>query len=1244
MFQNNLLMAADAATSGGGADVVSVGNSALFDSANSESLTRAFGAPDSTTKGTFRTILGLAGGLGSYRVIFGAGTAGTDFMNIRLDASDNLQIIGYVSNTLIINKITSMRFRDVLSFYDIVCRFDSTNATASSRFILEVNGVTITDFSTDTGLTLNSRIWLAENLTSRIGRHGGTDLHYGNFYLAETSWLDNNLEPASSFGEFDTTGLYWTPKSSTVIKALTFGTNGFYLDNTTNAETDASGEGNNFTNNNTVVTSTNTPTRLWPLFNPLGSGAGGTFSNGRTKVTYAPTGTNYSTFGFPGTGKFVAQCTVEDMASNGIGWICLNAEGGVQSSQFVLNQARWVGLTGGNWIGVEYVDYSFNVLGVIKTSAADDDVIQLEWDNGTMSFQINGTRYTPSDFTAPDTSKTWAFMSRCAGVGIELWDFGQGGFTPVDTSYSYLNTEILEADTTRTASDTNKYFQTTLYEGNGAGQRVGAFQPFDSTFTIAKSSLFHGAADEFLVRTNDEAQSNTKKFTYSTWIKRSATLDSDANALLSAGSGTSNGRTDLKFLAGSATGSSTYDELRFELYNSSLGWITRDTSIKLASQSEWYHVVLVYDAENSTAIDTLIIYINGVRQTLSSASAIPDNISLVNANGSVTRVGADASATEIVFKGYMANTAMCDGQAYAASDFGVTDTSTNRWVPKDITGLTFGTNGFLFQYQDSSALGDDTSGNTNDFANGSGVTQTTDSPTTNLATFDGNTSTVAPLSNGNRTVSSTGLNDNMNGISTLPLEGKVYFEFVPSTLAANSSAGVTTNNSNFDTYAGGDSTSWGWYLGGGDIYYGGSVSNALPATLSAGVIGCIALDMDAGSMWTGQVSGTTITWDNSGNPETGANPVIDGSIDTDQTWYVVISGRNSSVSTVYFASSDWTGATNRPASFKALTQDNMAGTDQFISAFSWIKNRDATDNHMLFDRVRGATKDLHSNTSDVEVTNTNTVQSFLEAGVQVGTDVQVNTANESYVLWNWMIENTGSGASNEDGSINTTSTLVDTTLGLSISTYTGTGANATFGHGLGVAPKFIIIKGLTNGELWQGFASGLGPTKATHLNNTSVSGANSVYWNNTAPTSTLVSLGSTGGNNGSTIPFVAYCFAPSQFISIGSYEGNGNANGAFIPTVNSLGVPIQPVWAITKSIDSTSNWDVYDKERLGYNPENAHLDANLTTVESTADNLDIVTGGLKMRIATDPNVAETYVYMAIGTPMIDTDGRIIAGR
>jgi hypothetical protein len=328
--------------------------------------------------------------------------------------------------------------------------------------------------------------------------------------------------------------------------------------------------------------------------------------------------------------------------------------------------------------------------------------------------------------------------------------------------------------------------------------------------------------------------------------------------------------------------------------------------------------------------------------------------------------------------------------------------------------------------------------------------------------------------------------------------------------------------------------------------------------------------------------------------------------------------------------------------FIAISQDNLAGTDQLISAFSWIKNRDATDSHMLFDRVRGATNDLHSNTTDIEVANPNTVQSFLEAGIQVGEDVQVNTVSESYVLWNWMVEATGTGSSNTTGSINTTSTLVDETLGLSISKYTGTGANATIGHGLGVAPGMIIIKNLGVTDAWAVYYGD--NTDYLVLNTTAATVDDATMWNDTTPSSTVFSIGSNHQVNASSENYIAYCFAPSQFISIGSYEGNGNVNGALVPTINSLGVPIQPVWAITKSIDSTSDWDMYDKERLGYNVENAHLVADNTTVESTADNLDIVTGGLKMRIATDPNVAESYIYMAIGTPMIDTDGRIIAGR
>ena len=170
----------------------------------------------------------------------------------------------------------------------------------------------------------------------------------------------------------------------------------------TNAQTDASGEGNNFTNTGSVALSTHTPTQLWPIFNSLSIGASSGVTDGNTKVTYGDAGANYSIISFPGTGKFVAQCTADDVVSNGIGWVALNADGGVSTSNaLVLNEARWIGLTGGNWIHSQYVDFVGGTnLGTVKTSASDGDILQLEWDNGTLTVQINGTRYTPSNWTA----------------------------------------------------------------------------------------------------------------------------------------------------------------------------------------------------------------------------------------------------------------------------------------------------------------------------------------------------------------------------------------------------------------------------------------------------------------------------------------------------------------------------------------------------------------------------------------------------------------------------------------------------------------------------------------------------------------------------------------------------------------------------------------------------------------------------------------------------------------------------
>jgi hypothetical protein len=307
---------------------------------------------------------------------------------------------------------------------------------------------------------------------------------------------------------------------------------------------------------------------------------------------------------------------------------------------------------------------------------------------------------------------------------------------------------------------------------------------------------------------------------------------------------------------------------------------------------------------------------------------------------------------------------------------------------------------------------------------------------------------------------------------------------------------------------------------------------------------------------------------------------------------------------------------------------------------------------MLFDRVRGATIDWHSNAAAAQATNANTVQKFLEAGVQVGNDVEVNTANESYVLWNWMMEATGTGSSNTEGTINTTSTLVDQTLGMSISTFTGAsvnGAGTTIGHGLDVAPEVIILKNLSyagsaavyHSGAWQSASA----PKVLYLNGTAAGSNDTNVWGTSGEvTPTTFTVGDWRGSNYAGELFVAYCFAPSQFISIGSYS---NATGTvFVPTLNSLGVPIQPVFFLAKTYSAgTSNWIILDNKREGYNVDNDPLYPNAIAVEATTDLADIVTGGIKARANADPFYT-TYssIYMAIGTPIIDVDGRIIAGR
>ena len=306
----------------------------------------------------------------------------------------------------------------------------------------------------------------------------------------------------------------------------------------------------------------------------------------------------------------------------------------------------------------------------------------------------------------------------------------------------------------------------------------------------------------------------------------------------------------------------------------------------------------------------------------------------------------------------------------------------------------------------------------------------------------------------------------------------------------------------------------------------------------------------------------------------------------------------------------------------------------------WIKNRDATDRHCLFDSVRGATYDWHIEAYDLpNSADTDTLTAFGSDGFTVGADVKVNTNTEKYVAWCWKAGTT-SGIDATGADITPSAYSFNQTSGFSILQYTGAGsAGDLLAHGLANVPHVIIIKSTALNGTGRVYHKGIASDAETdRLDTVEVDAAvdSASQWNDTAPTSVLLTLGADSDVNhsgGSYVNF-GYVFTSIQgFSKFGQYEGNGNADGAFVYT------GFRPALVITKSVDSTSPWHMFDNKREGYNVDNDALDLTETTVEATADQIDLLSNGFKCRIATDPNVAETYVYMAFAeSPFVNSEG------
>jgi len=442
----------------------------------------------------------------------------------------------------------------------------------------------------------------------------------------------------------------------------------------------------------------------------------------------------------------------------------------------------------------------------------------------------------------------------------------------------------------------------------------------------------------------------------------------------------------------------------------------------------------------------------------------------------------------------------------------------------------------------------------------------------------------------------------------------------------------------------------------------------------------IAVDLDNKKIWWGK-SGTWYAFDLSNYDQTSSksdveagNDGFDFSSNTNTFWTVSLAtSSNSSSYVLNTGQRAWAYPSMVPSGYKALCTANLPtptiedgsqyvgvttytgnGTSvtvadlSFSPDFVWVKGRSAR-NHGLFNTVTGVNRGLHSNLTDAEFNDPSTLTAFNSDGFALSTNITFNANTENFVAWTWEaggepttdnvagvgnVPTAGSvkidGANMTTslaGSIAATRLSANTTAGFSVVTYTGTGSAATVGHGLGAAPEMVIVKDKsgTGGYGWRVYHKSLTSGYVLYLNNTNAQTSESSAFTS-APTSTVVNLGTSGGTN-STEDFVMYAFAPVEgYSAFGSYTGNGSADGPFVYTGH------RSRWILLKKSSSAGGWYIYDTARSTYNAAGVVLQPHDSAAEfnSSAYPFDILSNGFKSRTSDSLSnqSGQTYIYAA----------------
>lgn len=785
-------------------------------------------------------------------------------------------------------------------------------------------------------------------------------------------------------------------------------------------------------------------------------------------------------------------------------------------------------------------------------------------------------------------------------------------------------------------------------------------------YNLSRSLRFRSSASASLSRTPASA-GNRQKWTWSGWIKRGA-LGTN-NCFFSQGNNIFvarfNNNTDV-----------------LEVYDVTGGpyQLQLITSQVFRDPSAWYHLVIATDTTQATASNRVKIYLNGTQITaFSTATYYSQNYNTEVNTTDVTNIGALAFVGQY-FDGYLTEINFVDGSQLTPSSFGSTNSVTGVWQPARYTG-TYGTNGFYLPFTDNSALttssnvglGKDFSGNgnywtTNNISITAGVTydSMTDVPTLTSATAANycvanavNAPTNSAITNGNLTVDGGGSAQYSFAQSTFALpSGTYYFEATLSTATATSNGLgllLPTVSKNITTYStsGVYAINWGNTNQISSITNGGTAVTISTTNWANGDIIQVAYNATNGNIWFGR-NGTYYPATNGGtvgSPAANTNPTVVGVAGltptainygngtkwdlnfgqrpfayTPPTGFVALNTYNLPTSTIVKGNTVM-DATLYTGTLLSNSITNAAG---FKPDLVWLKSRSAATDHELTDSVRGVTKSLTSNSTAAEATDVQGLTAFNSNGFTVGTNLNYNNLAATYVGWQWQAGQ-GTNTTNTSGTI-TSTVSVNASAGFSVVTYTGTGVNgATVGHGLGVAPSWIIVKSRSaSGQDWRVYTATVGNTGVVSLNTTdaAVTGQ-SGFWNNTSPTSSVFSLGSSASTNGNGTTYVAYCWASiAGFSAFGSYTANGVADGPFIYT------GFRPKFIMVKNYEANNtNWTMLDTSRDTYNGMQNVLLAESSAAETTGSTppyCDAVANGFKLRSGNAYMNYSTskYIYMA----------------